>query len=80
MTDNGSCYKSRAFARACEKLRIRHICTRPYAPKTNGEAERLIQTSSREWAYTRAYETSDQRAAELPRWPINPIGTNLTAA
>jgi transposase InsO family protein len=68
MTDNGSCYRSRAFARACKKLRIRHIRTKPYTPKTNGKAERFIQTSLREWAYARAYETSDQRAAELPRW------------
>ena len=68
MTDNGSCYRSQAFARACKQLRIRHIRTRPYTPKTNGKAERFIQTSLREWAYARAYETSDQRAAELPRW------------
>jgi transposase InsO family protein len=68
MTDNGSCYRSQAFARACKQLRIRHIRTKPYTPKTNGKAERFIQTSLREWAYARAYETSDQRAADLPRW------------
>lgn len=68
MTDNGSCYRSRAFARACKRLRIRHIRTRPYTPRTNGKAERFIQTSLREWAYAHAYDTSDQRAAELPRW------------
>ena len=68
MSDNGSCYKSRAFARACKQLRLRHIRTRPYTPKTNGKAERFIQTSLREWAYARAYQTSDQRADELPRW------------
>jgi transposase InsO family protein len=68
MTDNGSCYRSRAFARACKRLKLRHIRTKPYTPKTNGKAERFIQTSLREWAYARAYETSDQRTAELPRW------------
>src|SRR4030088_3110781 len=68
MTDNGSCYRSRAFARACKKLRLKHIRTKPYTPKTNGKAERFIQTSLREWAYAQAYNTSDERAAELPRW------------
>lgn len=68
MTDNGSCYKSFAFARACKRLRLRHIRTKPYTPKTNGKAERFIQTALREWAYAQAYPTSDRRAAEMPRW------------
>ncbi len=68
MTDNGSCYKSRAFARACKRLGLKHIRTRPYTPRTNGKAERFIQTALREWAYARAYDTSDQRKAELPHW------------
>jgi transposase InsO family protein len=68
MTDNGSCYRSKAFGKACKRFGIRHIFTRPYTPKTNGKAERFIQTSLREWAYARAYNTSDQRTAELPRW------------
>ena len=68
MTDNGSCYRSRAFARACKKLGLKHLRTKPYTPKTNGKAEHFIQTSLREWAYARAYNTSDERAAELPRW------------
>jgi transposase InsO family protein len=68
MTDNGSCYRSKAFRKACAKLGLRHIRTRPYTPKTNGKAERFIQTSLREWAYARAYGTSRQRAAELPFW------------
>src|SRR3981189_1591196 len=50
MTDNGSCYKSRAFGRACKRLGLKHIRTRPYTPKTNGKAERFIQTALREWA------------------------------
>jgi transposase InsO family protein len=68
MTDNGSCYKSFAFRNACKHLGLKHIRTKPYTPKTNGKAERFIQTSLREWAYARAYNTSSERAAELPRW------------
>src|SRR4029450_583126 len=68
MTDNGSCYKSFAFRRACKRLGLRHIRTKPYTPKTNGKAERFIQTSLREWAYARAYENSRQRKDELPAW------------
>ena len=68
MTDNGSCYRSRTFAKACRGLGLKHIRTRPYTPKTNGKAERFIQTSLREWAYARAYpdlKTTRQRAALL---------------
>ena len=68
MTDNGSCYTSRAFAKACRDLGIKHIRTKPYTPKTKGKAERFIQTALREWAYARAYNTSDERAADLPLW------------
>ena len=68
MTDNGSCYRSREFAKACRQLGLRHIRTRPYTPRTNGKAERFIQTALREWAYAQAYPTSNQRAAALPAW------------
>ncbi|MDH2386051.1 IS481 family transposase [Bradyrhizobium sp. CER78] len=68
MTDNGACYKSFAFQKACKRLGLKHIRTKPYTPKTNGKAERFIQTSLREWAYAQAYNTSTERAAELPRW------------
>lgn len=68
MTDNGSCYTSHAFAVACRRLGLRHIRTKPYTPQTNGKAERFIQTALREWAYARAYATSDQRAKDLPAW------------
>jgi transposase InsO family protein len=68
MTDNGSCYKSFAFRRACKRLGLRHIRTKPYTPKTNGKAERFIQTSLREWAYAQAYESSRQRKHQLPTW------------
>ena len=66
MTDNGYCYKSFAFRDTCRLLGLKHIRTRPYTPKTNGKAERFIQTSLREWAYARAYLNSMQRTHELP--------------
>ena len=68
MTDNGACYKSFAFARACKRLGLKHIRTKPYTPKTNGKAERFIQTALREWAYATAYTHSDHRTEDLPRW------------
>jgi transposase InsO family protein len=68
MTDNGSAYRSRRFARALRLLRVRHIFTRPYTPRTNGKAERFIQTLLREWAYGLAHPTSQARNADLPRW------------
>ena len=68
MTDNGSCYRSRAFREACAGLGLKHIRTKPYTPKTNGKAERFIQTALREWAYACAYPSSDRRATELPIW------------
>ena len=72
MTDNGSCYRSRAFRAACKRLGLRQIFTRPYTPKTNGKAERFIQTALREWAYARAYQTSDRAP---PSCPIGSIAT-----
>jgi transposase InsO family protein len=68
MTDNGSCYKSFAFRRLCKRLGLKHIRTRPYTPKTNGKAERFIQTCLREWAYAQAYHHSRQRTQQLPYW------------
>jgi transposase InsO family protein len=64
MTDNGTGYK-KLFEAACQELGIRHIRTRPYTPKTNGKAERFVQTSLREWAYAQPYESSAQREAAL---------------
>jgi len=68
MTDNGSGYVARLFRKALRLLGIRHIRTRPYTPKTNGKAERFIQTLLREWAYAIPFSTSHARAADLPRW------------
>jgi transposase InsO family protein len=66
MTDNGSAYRSHAHAAVCRQLGIRHLFTRPYRPKTNGKAERFIQTMLREWAYNAAYPTSAARTRALP--------------
>ncbi len=68
MTDNGSAYRSRLFAKALGEAGARHIRTRPYTPRTNGKAERFIQTSLREWAYARAYASSDQRNSAIGPW------------
>ena len=68
MTDNGSCYRAFDFRDACRELGLKHIRTRPYTPKTNGKAERFIQTALREWAYAQAYPTSRHRADALPGW------------
>jgi len=68
MTDNGSAYRSHAFRQRLKGLAIRHIRTRPYTPKTNGKAERFIQTSLREWAYIRAYQSSAERGQAMLPW------------
>ena len=53
MTDKCSAYRSKLLAQALQQAGIRHVRTRPYTPRTNGKAERFIQTSLREWAYAR---------------------------
>jgi transposase InsO family protein len=68
LTDNGSAFRSKAFAAACRKLRIKHSFTRPYRPQTNGKAERFIQSALREWAYGIPYRRSTERTAMLKRW------------
>ncbi len=88
MTDNGSGYISKVFRTVIEKLGARHIRTRPYTPRTNGKAERFIQTCKREWAYARPYHTSRARTAALsvflsfynchrPHWGIGRITPQL---
>jgi len=64
-SDNGSCYRAHAMAQAVTALGLKHRFTRPYTPKTNGKAERFIQTSLREWAYAHAYAHSAQRSDRL---------------
>ena len=68
LTDNGSGYRSCAFAAVCRARRLAHRRTRPYTPRTNGKAERFIRTMLREWAYGPAFHTSAQRTAALGRW------------
>jgi transposase InsO family protein len=68
LTDNGSAYRSQGFAAACARLGVRHKRTRPYRPRTNGKAERFIQTLLREWAYGHAYSTSARRRRALAPW------------
>jgi len=68
LTDNGSGYRSDAFAGLLAQHSIRHIRTRPYTPKTNGKAEAFIRILQREWAYGHIYPTSAHRARALPGW------------
>ena len=68
LSDNGACYRSRAHAEVCRELGIRHLFTRPYRPRTNGKAERFIQTMTNSWAYGAIYGSSAERTAALPGW------------
>lgn len=68
MTDNGGGYRSHRFQALRRQLRIRHVWTRPYTPRTNGKAERFIRTCLERWAYAAAYRTSLLRARMLPEW------------
>ena len=68
MSDNGSAYISKAFAKACSVLKLKHIRTRPYTPRTNGKAERFIQTLCKEWAYAMPFQNSQERNAWMPRY------------
>jgi transposase InsO family protein len=68
LSDNGACYRSRLHARACSELDMRHLFTRPYRPRTNGKAERFIQTMTNRWAYGAIYGSSAERTAALPGW------------
>ena len=68
LTDNGSGYRSRAFAQICAQHHVRALRTRPYRPRTNGKAERFIQTLQHEWAYAQRYQTSDHRTLALGSW------------
>jgi transposase InsO family protein len=68
LTDNGSSYRSQQFRHACQQMQLKHRRTRPYTPRTNGKAERFIQTALREWAYARHWDDSKQRDAHLQPW------------
>ena len=66
--DNGSAYRAAVHAIACRTLGIRHLRTQPYRPRTNGKAERFIQTLLRAWAYGQVFQTSAHRTAALQPW------------
>jgi transposase InsO family protein len=69
MTDNAFAYtKSQAFQAVINELGARHVTTRPYRPRTNGKAERFIQTALREWLYAKPYRQSNERADDMPSW------------
>ena len=68
LSDNGACYRSDIHAQACAELGMRHLFTRPYRPRTNGKAERFIQTLTNRWAYGAIYGSSAERTAALPGW------------
>src|SRR5881628_4131404 len=68
MTDNAFAYLGHSFTALCAVRGLRHLRTRPYTPRTNGKAERFIQTLLREWAYIRPYYTSADRTRVLPGW------------
>jgi transposase InsO family protein len=88
MTDNGAGYLSKAFRHSIDRLELRHVRTRPYTPRTNGKAERFIQTCKREWAYARPYPNSRRRREALdpflcfynchrPHWGLGRITPQL---
>ncbi len=66
MTDNGSSYLAHTHRKALAELGLKHLRTRPYRPRTNGKAERFIQTLLNEWAYERIYGTNTERIRALP--------------
>jgi len=68
LTDNGSCYRDGNFQTLLFRQRVKHRFTRPYTPRTNGKAERFIQTALREWAYARTYQNSLERHQQLDPW------------
>jgi transposase InsO family protein len=71
MSDNGSAYKSHAFRDLLKDAGLRHVRTRPYTPRTNGKAERFIQTSLREWIYAAPYASSAERTRAMIPWINN---------
>jgi transposase InsO family protein len=68
MSDNGPAYRSHLFKSLLAEAGLKHIRTRPYTPRTNGKAERFIQTSLREWAYANAYISSAEREQAMQPW------------
>jgi transposase InsO family protein len=71
MSDNGSCYRSHVYAQSCRQLGLKALFTRPYRPRTNGKAERFIQTLQNRWAYGAIYASSAERTAALHGWLLH---------
>ena len=67
-SDNGSCYRHWLYRKLMNELHLKQRFTRPYTPRTNGKAERFIQTALREWAYARSYQNSNEREEQLEYW------------
>ena len=67
-SDNGSCYRHWLYRKLMNQLQLKQRFTRPYTPRTNGKAERFIQTALREWAYARSYQNSTEREEQLEYW------------
>lgn len=65
LADNGTPYRSRAFAAAADELQIRHLRTQPYTPRTNGKAEAMVKILINGWAYAKAYDSDAERSAAL---------------
>jgi transposase InsO family protein len=68
LTDNGACYRHWLFTQTLTRQHLKHRFTRPYTPRTNGKAERFIQTALREWAYARSSQNSSERTGQLEHW------------
>ena len=77
MSDNGAAYRSHAFRDLLAEAGLRHVRTRPYTPRTNGKAERFIQTSLREWIYAEPYASSAERTQAMSPW-IDHYNTSRT--
>jgi transposase InsO family protein len=80
LTDNGSPYRSQAFAHSCARGRVQHRRTKPYTPRTNGKAERFIQSMLRECAYQRPFYSSRERRRGLAGWVRHYNGGRIHAA
>jgi transposase InsO family protein len=68
LTDNGGCYRSRAWSDELARHDIKHRRTRPYRPQTNGKVERFNRTLLDEWAYVRPYRSEAARRRRLDNW------------
>jgi transposase InsO family protein len=69
ISDNAFAYRhSAAFRGVIEAHGITQKFIKPHCPWTNGKVERLNRTLATEWAYSRAWDSNQARAAALPTW------------